>query len=166
MHSSRLQYDQPAAKDFERFYAIHADPENNLFNPAGAMDRPTAVTAFDRLLQHWNEHGFGPWAIKLIGSETIMGFGGLSFRMYGEALKLNVGYRFDKAFWGYGYATELLVYTINYGFNTLQKGQLFAIVRPTHIASIKVLEKCAMQLTGTLDDVPGQDHSLVYSIEK
>jgi hypothetical protein len=39
---------------------------------------------------------------------------------------------------------------------------LFAIVRPSHAASIKVLEKVGMQRMGSLDDVPGQAPSWVY----
>lgn len=106
-----------------------------------------------------------PGQLKIKASKTIIGFSGLSYRMYGKELKLNVGYRFDKDFWGQGYATELAAYTINYGFSKLQKDQIFAIVRPKHAASIKVLEKCNMKLLGKLDDVPNEENSLVYIIE-
>jgi RimJ/RimL family protein N-acetyltransferase len=79
---------------------------------------------------------------------------------------LNLGYRFDKNYWGKGYATELSRYAIEFGLYELNKKEIFAIVRPTHIVSIKVLEKCNMKLFGELDDVPNEAHSLVYKIEK
>ena len=167
MHNSnRLVLDKPQTADFGRFYEIHSDPKTNLFNPGGPMNMEKAKEVFNEWLTHWNEYNFGAWAIKLKGTETIAGFGGLSYRMYGDELKLNLGYRFDAAFWGQGYATELAKYTIVYGFSELQKDKIFAIVRPKHAVSIKVLEKCGMQLSGKLNDVPGEEESLVYIIEK
>lgn len=130
------------------------------------MNLAIAEEAFHQLLLHWKEHNFGSWTIKLNNSSTIIGFGGLSYRMYGSELKLNVGYRFDAAFWGQGFATELAHYALHYGFDALEKDEIFAIVRPQHSASIKVLEKCGLQICGALDDVPNAAHSLIYSIKK
>lgn len=118
------------------------------------------------MLLHWKEYNFGSWTIKSRDTETIIGFGGLSYRLYGDELKLNLGYRFSAESWGQGYATELAKFSIDYGFNVLQQEKIFAIVRPKHMASIKVLEKCKMKLVGKLDDVTGEAHSLIYLIEK
>ena len=164
--SDRLILDRPQKDDFIRFYEIHSDPKTNLFNPSGPMKMEKAKAAFTEIMEHWNDHGFGTWAIKEKGPATIIGFGGLSYRMYGEELKLNLGYRFDKDFWGKGYATELSEYAIHFGFTDLQVEQIFAVVRPKHEVSIKVLEKCNMQLSGQLNDVPNQEDSLVFIIQK
>ncbi len=67
---------------------------------------------------------------------------------------------------GKGYATEFTKKAIDLGFNEGSKEEIFAVVRPGNIASVKVLEKAGMIKTGTLDDVPGQPESLVYRIEK
>ncbi len=164
--SDRLVLDRPQKNDFIRFYEIHSDPQTNLFNPNGPMNMEKAKTAFIEMMEHWDNHGFGTWVIKEKGAATIIGFGGLSFRMYGDELKLNLGYRFDKDFWGKGYATELSKHAIHFGFIELQVEQIFAVVRPKHEVSIKVLEKCNMQLFGQLNDVPNQEDSLVFIIEK
>jgi RimJ/RimL family protein N-acetyltransferase len=164
--TDRLILIRPQARDFDRYYEIHSDPETNLFNPSGPMNLDKAKASFAVMTAHWDEHGFGTWAIKEKGAATIIGFGGLSYRMYGDELKLNLGYRFDKNFWGKGYATELASYAISYGFSELPIDKIFAIVRPKHTVSIKVLEKCNMQLYGKLNDVPDQEDSLVFIIEK
>jgi RimJ/RimL family protein N-acetyltransferase len=39
-----------------------------------------------------------------------------------------LGYRFDKDFWGKGYATELAVMAIKFGFNELDKNEIYALV--------------------------------------
>jgi [ribosomal protein S5]-alanine N-acetyltransferase len=165
--SSRLIFDKPVKGDFTRFYEINADPDTNLFNPAGAMDFETAEKTFNKMIEHWEEHGFGSWSIREKESpEFIIGFGGLSDRLYGNETKLNLGYRFDKRYWGKGYATELAQNAIEFGLNELNKNEIFAIVRPKHLASIKVLEKCKMKLFGELNDVPNKENSLIYKIEK
>jgi len=164
--SNRLIFDIPKVDDFKRFYEIHSDPETNLFNPKGPLNLEESKESFNSIIAHWKEHNFGSWTIKTKESETIVGFGGLSYRMYGAAMKLNLGYRFDKDSWGKGYATELAKYTIFYGFSELNVDKIFAIVRPKHAASIKVLEKCNMKFLQTINDVPKQEDSLIYSIEK
>jgi [ribosomal protein S5]-alanine N-acetyltransferase len=142
-HSARLILCKPVDADLQRFYEINADPETNLFNPNGAMNFETA------------EKGFGTWSIREKEDPGyIIGFGGLCNRLYGEEVKLNLGYRFDKEYWGKGYATELSQYAIAFGFDELNINGIFALVRPRHLASIKVLEKCKMKLVDELDDVP------------
>ena len=138
-----------------------------MFNPKGAMNFETAEKAFSKMIEHWEENGFGTWSIKEKENPPfIIGFGGVSNRFYGDELKLNVGYRFDKKYWGKGYATELAQSAIEFGLNELNKNELFAIVRPMHLASIKVIEKCKMKLFGELNDVPNEAYSLIYKIEK
>ena len=164
-NSNRLIFCQPIEADFARFYEINADPETNLFNPNGAMNFETAEKAFGEMCTHWQKFGFGTWSIREKEKpEFIIGFGGLSDRFYGDEIKLNLGYRFDKRYWGRGYATELAQTAIDFGFNELNKIEIFAIVRPRHLASIHVLEKSRMQLFGELNDVPNEVNSLVFHI--
>ena len=72
----------------------------------------------------------------------------------------------DKINWGKGYATELAQYAIEFGLYQLNKNEIFAIVRPKHLASIKVLEKCKMILFDEINDFPNKENSLIYKIEK
>lgn len=164
--SDRLIFDKPVDNDFQRFYEIHADPRTNLFNPKGPMNLEIAEQIFGDILDHWKIKGFGTWTVKEKENPGfIIGFGGLSDRLYVDEIKLNLGYRFDKDYWGKGYATELAQAAITFGFHELDKNEIFAVVRPKHLASIKVLEKCKLRLFGELDDVKGAEKSLIYTIE-
>jgi len=163
----RLILEEPVKEDFKRFYEINADPDTNIFNPNGAMNFETAEEAFSEMVEHWKINEFGTWSIReKENPEFIIGFGGLADRLYGEETKLNLGYRFDKKYWGKGYATELAQTAIAFGFNELNKNEIFALVRPKHLASIKVLVKCKMKLIDELNDVPNAENSLIYKIEK
>ncbi|GAE63612.1 Protein N-acetyltransferase, RimJ/RimL family [Chryseobacterium indologenes] len=164
--TERLILRKPAKEDFERFFEINHDPETNIHNPSGPMSFEKAEGTFTRMLEHWEKYHFGSWAIaEKQNPENIIGFGGLSYRLYGEEEKLNLGYRFASQAWGKGYATEFTKKAINVGINE-DNTEIFAIVRPNNLASVKVLEKAGMIKIGTLNDVPGQPESLVYRIQK
>lgn len=164
--TERLILRKPAKEDFERFFEINHDPETNIHNPSGPMSFEKAENTFTKMLDHWDNHYFGSWVIAEKESpENIIGFGGLSYKLYGDKEKLNLGYRFASQAWGKGYATEFTKKAIDFGFNENNE-EILAIVRPTNIASVKVLEKAGMIKIGTLNDVPGQSESLVYRIQK
>ena len=150
--------------DYARFYTIHADPATNQFNPAGPLTDPRqAQEVFDGWLRHWQSLGYGQWAIASVETpEWVIGFGGIAQRLYGDVERLNLGYRFGAEAWGKGYATELAMAALAYAFTELKQPEVFAIVRPAHAASIRVLEKVGMRRVSELDDVPGQAMSLVY----
>ncbi len=165
--TARLLLRRPVLADFQRFFAIHSDPATNQFNPAGPLtDCSKAETLFNAWLAHWQLHGYGQWAVaSRTEPEEIIGFGGIAQRLYGEVERLNLGYRFATSAWGNGYATELAVQALRYALEDLQQPRVFAIVRPAHTASIRVLEKIGMQRIGLLDDVPGQPASLIYETQ-
>ena len=165
--TERLILRKPVKEDFERFFEINHDPETNIHNPGGPMSFEKAESTFVRMLDHWEKYNFGGWVIteKDVPENTI-GFGGLSYKLYGEEEKLNLGYRLAPEAWGKGYATEFTKKVIDLGLNEENNEEIFAIVRPSNIASVKVLEKAGMAQIGTLNDVPGQPESLVYRIQK
>jgi len=165
--TERLILRKPTEEDFERFFEINKDPETNLHNPSGPMSLEKAENTFTRMLEHWKKYNFGGWAIvEKDNPEKVIGFGGLSYKMYDDEEKLNLGYRFAPEAWGKGYATEFSKKTINFGFNDINEKEIFGVVRPDNIASVKVLEKAGMIQIGKLNDVPNQPESLVYKIRK
>ena len=166
MLTKRLILEKPTPKDFQRFYEINSNPQNNLFNPLGAMSYEVAKEVFHKLLEHWENYDFGVWSIaEKSNPDYKIGFGGLANRYYGKELKLNLGFRLGKKYWGKGYATELAKTAIEFGFKNLKQEAIYGLVRPKNVASIKVLEKCEMQMVDTLDDVPNEEKSLVFKIE-
>lgn len=166
-NDKNLIFEQPNENDFKRFFEINSAPENNLYNPNGPMDYDSAKTVYANTLKHWKVNNFGPWKISEIENpDFVIGFGGISYRKYGDETKLNLGYRIDKNYWGKGYATQLAKNAINYAFINLNFDEVYALVRPRNIASIKVLEKCKMKLFDTLADVPNEEKSLVFKIRK
>lgn len=165
--TARLLLRRPVEADLARFFAIHGDPAANLFNPAGPWRTlEQADATLSAVLAHWRQHGYGQWAVAALDNPGhVIGFGGLSLRPYLDVQRINLGYRFDPAAWGAGYATELAAAARDVGLDELALGSLYALVRPRHQASIRVLEKIGMRQVDLLDDVPGEAPSLVFRID-
>jgi len=163
--TSRLLLRRPTEQDLPSMFAIYGDPGTHLFNPAGPIkDIAQAQALLDTWLRHWRANGYGQWAIATREApQDIIGFGGLDARRYLDVERVNLGYRFAVSAWGKGYATELSEAALGYGFGELGLGEVFALVRPDHYASIRVLEKAGLQRVDVLHDVPGQPPSLVFN---
>lgn len=166
INTEQLILTAPNQDDFDRYFNINADPQNNLYNPSGPMKYEAARKNFENIIRHWQEYKFGVWSIaEKKTPKYIIGFGGLNYKQYANHLRLNLGYRFDKDFWGKGYATELAVKAIEFGLNELGKNEIYALVRPSNLSSIRVLEKSGLELFGELNDVENEVNSLVFRIE-
>lgn len=166
--TQRLVLRPPKAEDLTSLFAIYGDPATHQFNPAGPLrEISQAQTLLGGWLAHWQAKGFGQWAIATRdAADTVIGFGGIDGRMYLDIERLNLGYRFAVTAWGKGYATELSQAALDYALAELHAPDIFAVVRPTHLASIRVLEKIGMQRVESLDDVPGQPASYVYTASR
>lgn len=165
--TQRLVLRPPTEEDLPSLFAIYGDPATHRFNPGGPLTSlEQARTLLTAWLAHWQRKGYGQWAIACRESpDQLIGFGGIDARKYLEVERLNLGYRFGTQAWGQGYATELSRAALEYAFAELQEPHVYAVVRPQHQASIRVLEKVGMQRVDRLDDVPGQAPSLVYRAE-
>ena len=79
-----------------------------------------------------------------------------------------IGYCYNRKYWGDGYATEVAIVIIGFGFKHLNLHRIFATCDPNNIGSVKVLEKIGMSREGGLRDHKYQREewrdSFLYSI--
>ena len=64
--------------------------------------------------------------------------------------EVDLGFRFLKAYWNQGLATESAVACLDFGFEVLGLPEIVAYVMPENGASIRVLEKIGMRSTGPI----------------
>lgn len=86
--------------------------------------------------------GFAPWTVVHRADERVIGWGGLNIDPFDPGWGVEVAYFFDPAYWGHGYATELVQASLQYGFEQLELAEIGAFAHPHNAASIRVLEKC------------------------
>ncbi|MCW0347346.1 hypothetical protein NB701_000708 [Pantoea ananatis] len=143
LQTPRLLLRAMRPSDDKDLFRIYGDPATNTFNPAGPYpDLAHAQKVLADRLRSCQRYGYDSWAIATQGApDTLIGFGGLSVRLYGDETINNLGYRFATSAWGKGYATELSRFALEYGFRELGLDTISARVRRHHQASIHVLEK-------------------------
>ena len=65
---------------------------------------------------------------------------------------------------GKGLATEFALYAIKFGFDSIKLTEISAVVRESHMASQKVLQKSGLKYVKEIHDVKDAPPSLLYSI--
>lgn len=115
---------------------------------------------------HWLEHGLGTWAIAAaVDSETLIGFGGVTWRDFGSERHPNLWYRFAPEAWGQGYATEFAAAAVEHARSAGALWAVHALVQADNPASIRVLENLGMKRLGLLGTAEGCQRSLHYRLE-
>lgn len=97
---------------------------------------------------HWDKYGYGNWGVLPDGAAEIAGWAGLQYLP--ELGETEVGFLFDRPFWGKGYATEAALAALRFGFEHFELDHILALVHPENLASRRVLEKCAMRYDETI----------------
>jgi ribosomal-protein-alanine N-acetyltransferase len=97
-----------------------------------------------RLLSHWEERGYGLWAVASREDGTLLGRCGLQYLPDTE--EVEVDFILGRPFWGQGYATEAGQASLRYGFEELELERIVGIAHVENHASQRVLEKLGMHL--------------------
>ena len=94
--------------------------------------------------RHWDEHGYGNWALVPQDGSQLIGWAGPQFLP--ETGETEIGYLLARPFWGKGYATEAALASLNFIFTNFDFPHIIALVHPDNAASRHVLEKCGLRL--------------------
>jgi len=97
--------------------------------------------------------GGGTWAITCRTTQTF--FGWIWVVLLGDVPYIDLGYRLAPRFWGHGYATEAGRQVAHHAFFDLGIPHLTALIHPLNLASVRVVEKVGLSLTGTVDTFGG-----------
>jgi RimJ/RimL family protein N-acetyltransferase len=131
--------------DAAPFAALNADAEVTRYL-RGPMRRDQSDELLARIRGHWEDHGFGLYAVEVKESGAFAGFVGLAIPSFlPEVLPaVEVGWRLGREHWGKGYATEGARATMRFGFDELELRQVISIIDPGNAASIRVAERLDM----------------------
>ena len=138
-------------EDLEPYARLCADPEVMRYIGSGAtLDREQSGEQIGRFVRHWEERGFGLWAMEERATGALAGFVGLAHQ--GDWTegphKTEMGWRLDRAFWGRGLATEGAKASVDYGLGKLGLERIISIIQPENTASCRVAEKAGLTLRG------------------
>jgi ribosomal-protein-alanine N-acetyltransferase len=119
LRTPRLRLRRWRRSDREPFATMNADPAVMEYFP-DVLTRDESDALVDRIEAHFAEHGYGLWAVEVVGGPEFVGFVGLSWAVFDAPFTpaLEVGWRLDRTAWGHGYATEAGTAAVRYGFGT------------------------------------------------
>ena len=95
----------------------------------------------------YEKYGYGMFAVVRKSDGKFIGWSGL--QPLEDSGETEVGYGFDKPFWGRGYATEVAAAWLRYGFETANLTRIVAVAFPENTASRHVMEKLGMKFEKT-----------------
>lgn len=127
------------------FQAVNADPRVMEHFPA-PLTSPESDALLDRAQEHFNRHGFGPFAVELLESDEFIGFIGLSIPAFAAPFMpaVEIGWRLAFEHWGRGLATEGARAALAFAFNELDLGQIVSFTVPANLRSRRVMEHLGM----------------------
>lgn len=140
------------------FAELNADPVVMEHFPS-LLTRAEADATLDRIDRHFDEHGFGLWAMERLADGVFLGFTGLAVPRFDAHFTpcVEVGWRMARHAWGAGYATEAAQAAVADGFERLELPQIVAMTVPANVRSRAVMERLGMHC----DRADDFDHPLI-----
>ena len=126
--------------DLDRLAEILSNAQVMHYMPGGQpLSREKAEAKLRFILKHWEEHGFGWWAVIHKAEAQLTGWCGLTY--VDELSEIEVAYLFDRPYWGQGIGTEAAHASLRYGFEELNLDRIIALAVPENVGSWRVMEK-------------------------
>jgi len=146
-------------EDFDAYAAMNADPDVMRFIGDGHVnDRAEAAASLAQMRRHWDEHGFGRWALERKEDGSVIGFAGLGFPHFIPELATvpEIGWRLDRPHWGRGYATEAAIASRDDFFRSFGYDRMISLAYPANTSSLRVMAKLGFRRDGEVRGVGGR----------
>ncbi len=145
IETDRLRLRSFTPDDVEALHrVVYSDPAVMVFLP-GRAPRPLQRTeeVIEFLLDHWQRHGFGAWAVEGRADGVLLGQAGLQHLP--DSQEVELFYAIGSPYWGQGYATEAGRASLRYGFEEIKLRRVVGLVAPDNEAAERVLRKLGMR---------------------
>jgi len=142
----RLRLRRWRPDDLEPFAALNADPEVMEHFPS-MLSREETAAAVSRVEKHFEDRGYGFWAVEAPGQAPFIGFIGLLVPAFEASFTpcVEIGWRLARSWWGKGLATEGARAALAYGFERLGLDEIVSFTVPSNVRSRRVMEKLGMR---------------------
>jgi RimJ/RimL family protein N-acetyltransferase len=129
--------------DLDDLCALYGDAEVRRYLSSGVLGRADTADRLRRMMDHWQAHGYGMWAVFLKEDATFLGRCGVAYMHDCDAPEL--AYTFVRKSWGHGYATEAARAAVDYAFKQTNLPRIVGLVVAENLASRNVMRKLGMK---------------------
>lgn len=131
-------------RDLDDAVAIYGDPQTMRFIPCGTLGREQTQRLVERMMERDERHGYGIWPVVLKAENRIIGECGIT-QIPGHEPDIEIAWIFNRAYHGQGYATEAAHAVMQFAFEELRIGRLYALIDRFNGASIGVANRLGMR---------------------
>jgi RimJ/RimL family protein N-acetyltransferase len=149
LETPRLLLRRWQSNDLDGFAAVNAQPEvMRYINDGRALNRAETAERLAAYQRHWDDHGFGLYAVQLKETGELAGFTGLAVPTFLPEIMpaVEIGWRLGRAYWGRGVATEAARHVVAHARAELGLRRLVSIHVVGNEASARVMMKLGMTL--------------------
>lgn len=121
---------------------MNCDPEVMRYFPK-VLTPPETEAFVQRIVAHFQERGFGLYAVDELSTATFIGFIGFQSATFQSEFTpcIEVGWRLARTFWGKGYATEGATACLRHGFTKLGLQEVCSFTAEVNLRSVRVMQK-------------------------
>jgi RimJ/RimL family protein N-acetyltransferase len=152
LHTERLILRRWKDQDGDAFAALNSDPVVMEHFP-GVLTREESDQMIRHMELHFEEFGYGLWAVEIRWAEKLIGFAGLAVPTFNTHFTpaVEIGWRLTRDEWGNGYATEAAKAAIDFGFDHARLDEILSWTIPANERSQGVMTRLGMERAPELD---------------
>jgi len=153
VETARLLLRPLKADDLPFLAPIWADPDVMRYIGAGdTCDDERSRELLGHLIAHWEDHGFGLWAVVPKAEQAPVGWAGLAVPTFLPAVlpAVEAGWLLARSHWGRGYATEAARAVIDEGFAS-GLTEILAWTMTTNLPSQAVMRRLGFEEIGPIE---------------
>ena len=141
LETPRLTLRQFREDDVDAWSAICAEPEviRHASLAGVPLTREQSAKWLRSMLDHWQAHGYGMWAVEEKATGRFIGRIGLQFPP--GFPETEVAWMLGTAHWGHGFAAEGARAAIEFGFSRVGKAKLISLIFPENERSLRLAER-------------------------
>ncbi|MBD1807247.1 GNAT family N-acetyltransferase [Microcoleus sp. FACHB-SPT15] len=144
IETERLLLRQFTMDDLDDLYFIYSHPDlSKYLSNEQPLRLDQTRAAINSIIESWQQHKFGVWAVVYKKHRKLIGHCGLKFLE--NTPEVQIGYLLLKDYWRRGFGTEAAAAVLKYGFDVVKLERIVAIAKPENIASRRVMEKVGMK---------------------
>lgn len=144
--SQRLGFRNWKESDIIPFTKMNSDLEVMQYFPQ-PLSREETINLINRIQSHFKKWGFGLWAVEEKESENFIGFIGLNYADFESSFTpcFEIGWRLDRKYWNFGYASEGARLCIEKGFEEFNLKEIYSFTSVLNTKSENVMIKIGMK---------------------
>ncbi len=140
--TKRLGFRLLQKTDLDYLVELNRDHDVRHFFPDGVQDREQTEARMNDFFSYYGTKGLPCFVMFELETNDFVGRCGFGPIETGE---IEVGYLLQKRFWGKGYASEALMFLLEWAKENINADYIIAFTPVDHIASERVMQKCGME---------------------